>query len=75
MLSAFFSWTELALMSLASHKVDALFKEWRFWSESLQKIKKNNDRLLIAILIWNNLVNVYTATLATTIAMSLAENS
>ncbi|MGB2110550.1 MAG: CNNM domain-containing protein [Patescibacteria group bacterium] len=27
MLSAFFSGTELALMSLASHKIDALVKE------------------------------------------------
>jgi putative hemolysin len=75
MLSAFFSGTELALMSLASHKVDALIKEWKIGSASLKKIKENNDRLLIAILIWNNLVNTYTAALATTIAIGLAKNS
>jgi len=73
MLSAFFSGTELALMSLASHKVDALIKEGKLWSESLKKIKENNDRLLITILIWNNLVNTYTAALATTIALWMAE--
>lgn len=73
MLSAFFSWTELALMSLASHKVDALIKEGKIGSASLKKIKENNDRLLITILIGNNLVNTYTAALATTIALWMAE--
>ncbi len=74
-LSAFFSWTELALMSLASHKIDSLVKEWRFWSKSLKNIKKNNDKLLITILIWNNLVNTLTASFATTIAIEFARNS
>jgi len=72
LLSAFFSGTELALMSLPEHKIDALLKEWRFWAKALKKIKQNSDRLLITILIWNNLVNTYTAALATTIAISLA---
>lgn len=75
MLSAFFSWTELALMSLPEHKIDWLLKQNKFWAKSLKKIKQNNDRLLITILIWNNLVNVYTAALATTIAIWLAETS
>lgn len=61
-------------MWLASHKIDALVKEWKIWSLSLKKIKENNDRLLITILIWNNLVNTYTAALATTIALWVAEN-
>lgn len=74
-LSAFFSWTELALMSLASHKIEALFKGGKFWSQALKQIKSNNDRLLITILIWNNLVNVYTAALATQIAIGLWEKS
>lgn len=72
LLSAFFSWTELALMSLAEHKIESLLKNKRFGSKSLKKIKENNDRLLITILIWNNLVNVYTAALATTIAISVS---
>jgi len=75
MLSAFFSGTELALMSLPKHKIDALVKEWKFGSKSLKKIKKNSDRLLITILIWNNLVNTYTAALATSIAIWIAQNS
>jgi Mg2+/Co2+ transporter CorB len=51
LLSAFFSGTELALMSLAEHKLEALYKSNKFGSKSLKKIKKNNDRLLITILI------------------------
>jgi len=74
MLSAFFSGTELALMSLASHKIDALVKEWKMWATSLKQIKANNDRLLITVLIGNNLVNTYTAALATTIALSMADS-
>ena len=72
-LSAFFSGTELALMSLPKHKIDSLIKQRKYWSKALKKIKENNDRLLITILIWNNLVNVYTAALATTIAISFWE--
>lgn len=69
--SAFFSWSELALMSIPEHKLQSLVKSKKYWASSLKKIKKNNDRLLITILIWNNLVNVYTAALATTIAISI----
>jgi len=75
MLSAFFSWTELALMSMPSHKLKSLIKQKKIGSIALKKIKENNDRLLITILIWNNLVNVYTAALATTIAISMWEAS
>lgn len=75
MLSAFFSGTELALMSLAEHKIDSLYKSRKFWSKSLKKIKENNDRLLITILIGNNLVNTFTASFATSIAISIAKNS
>lgn len=74
MLSAFFSGTELALMSLAAHKVDALVKEAKMWATSLKQIKSNNDRLLITVLIGNNLVNTYTAALATTIALTMADS-
>lgn len=73
--SAFFSWTELALMSLPEHKIDSLLKNRKFWSKSLKKIKENNDRLLITILIWNNLVNTFTASFATSIAIWIARNS
>lgn len=75
MLSAFFSGTELALMSLASHKIESLVKQWKAWAKALKQIKEKNDKLLITILIWNNLINVYTASLATTISIDIAEKS
>lgn len=75
MLSAFFSGTELALMSLADHKIDSLIKSKKIGAKALQKIKKNNDRLLITILIGNNLVNTFTAAFATSIAISMASSS
>ena len=62
-------------MSLPEHKIDSLVKQGKLWSKSLKIIKSNNDRLLITILIWNNLANVYTAALATSLAISLAESS
>lgn len=75
LLSAFFSGTEIALMSLPSHKIESLLKKWSFGSKELKYIKERNDKLLITILIGNNLVNVYTAALATQISISIAENS
>ncbi len=74
LLSAFFSGTELALMSLPVHKIDTLIKQNKFWSKSLKKIKENNDRLLITILIWNNLVNTFTAALATSLSITIARS-
>lgn len=74
-LSWFFSGTEIALMSLPSHKVESLLKQKLFWAKALSHIKSNTDKLLITILVWNNLVNVYTAALATQISISFAQTS
>lgn len=74
LLSWFFSGSEIALMSLPKHKVDSLVKNRRAWARSLKTIKENTDRLLILILIWNNFVNVYTAALATQIALNLSSS-
>jgi len=74
-LSAFFSWSEIALISLPAHKVEALNKKWKHGAKILKKLKANNERLLITILIWNNLVNVITASLATKISIDIASAS
>lgn len=74
-LSAFFSGTEIALMSMPNHKIEWILRSGKFWSKSLKYIKDRNEKLLITILIWNNLVNVYTASLATQISIQIAENS
>ncbi len=74
-LSAFFSWTEIALMSLPIHKVDTFIKNGRWWAKSLKYVKVHSDKLLITILIGNNLVNTYAAALATQISITIARNS
>lgn len=74
LLSAFFSASEIALMSLPEHKIDSLFKQNKFWARDLRLIKSQSDKLLIAILIGNNLVNVYIASLATQFAINLSSN-
>ena len=61
-------------MSVPDHKVEAFLKQKRFWAKNLKKLKSNTDRLLITILIWNNLVNTFTASFATSIAINIAQN-
>lgn len=73
-LSAFFSGTEMALMSLSQHAIQGYQKEKRAGSKSLARIKKKNDKLLITILIGNNLVNVGASALATVAAIKIAES-
>ena len=75
LLSWFFSGTEIALMSIPSHKLDSLEKQRTFWIGALKYIKERNDSLLITILIGNNLVNVYTAALATKISIDFARTT
>lgn len=74
-LSGFFSSTEIALMSIPSHKVESLVRSGRWGAKQLQYIKRSTDRLLVTILIWNNLINTLIASIATTIAIDIAKNS
>lgn len=62
-------------MSLPMHKVETLIREGRIGARILKQIKKNNDRLLIAGLICNNLVNVFIASLATKISIDMAKSA
>ena len=64
-LSAFFSGIETALMAIGPVKVKALVKEKKRGAETLAKIKENPRRLIITILIGNNLVNIASASYAT----------
>ena len=73
-LSAFFSGTEIALMTISKHTIEWFLKEKRLGSTALKRIKEKNDQLLITILIGNNLVNVGASALATVSAIKLAES-
>ena len=68
----FFSWSETALTSIPQHKVDAFSKQHKHWSKYLKYCKKNSEKVLMAILIWNNIVNIWSASLATAISLGIA---
>lgn len=67
MLSAFFSASEAALISLSMIKVNALVKQKKKGSETLLRLKQKPQKLITTILIGNNLVNVAAAAIATVI--------
>ena len=64
-LSGFFSGTEVALVSVSRIKARTLLKQNRRGSQSLYKLKEDPHRMIITILIGNNIVNVSAAALAT----------
>lgn len=68
MLSGIFSGSETALVALSMGRVDALVKEGRPGAQALYVLKHDPSRMLITILIGNNLVNIAAASLATVVA-------
>jgi len=74
LLSMFFSGSETALTSIPQHKVDTFVKQHKKWVKYLKYCKKESDKVLMAILIWNNIVNIGSASLATAISIGIAEN-
>jgi putative hemolysin len=70
-LSAFFSGIETALMSVSSLKVKTLVRRKKKGADALQRIKSNPERLLVTILVGNNIVNISAAAIATSVATSM----
>ena len=68
-LSAFFSGSEVALISITQAKVRALMKTRGKNAAALAALKKEPDHILITVLIGNNLVNVTAAAVATSLAI------
>ncbi|MFB6124301.1 MAG: hemolysin family protein [Haloferacaceae archaeon] len=64
-LSAFFSSSEIAMFSLAKHRVDALVEDNVPAAKTVQELKANPHRLLITILVGNNIVNIAMSAIAT----------
>ena len=73
--SAFFSSSELAMFSLASHRVEQLVEEGRRGSDAVKELKSNPHRLLITILVGNNLVNIAMSSLATALVGLYVDNA
>lgn len=64
-LSGFFSGGEIALFSVPDTRAEGMAEEGKRGSRALLKLKSNPDRLLITILIGNNVVNIGAASIAT----------
>jgi len=64
-LSAFFSSSEIAMFSLPAHRVEALVEDGRRGARTLKGLKADPHRLLITILVGNNLVNIAMSSIAT----------
>ncbi len=71
LLSGFFSGSETALTSLSMVRVEELVKAGKRGAPSLQVLKGNPDRMLITLLIGNNLVNIGASAMATVLAVEL----
>lgn len=64
-LSGFFSSAEIAMFSLAQHRLDALVEDGADGANTAAALKRNPHRLLITILVGNNLVNIAMSSVAT----------
>jgi CBS domain containing-hemolysin-like protein len=64
-LSAFFSSSEIAMFSLPSHRVEALVEDSVPGADTLKELKADPHRLLVTILVGNNLVNIAMSSIAT----------
>ena len=72
--SAFFSGAEIAFMSLSDLRVRYLIEQNKRNARLLQNLKSTPNKLLITILIGNNLANIGAAALATTLSLQILNN-
>ena len=70
-LSGFFSGLEVALVGTRKSKVNQLLKEKAKGASALQKLKSNPGWMMSSVNLGNNLVNVGSAALATSIAIRI----
>ena len=73
--SAFFSSSETAFFSLSKVKIDSLNGKETLLNRLIKKMKDDSNKLLITILIGNNIANIGAAALATSIAFKIFENN
>lgn len=70
-MSAFFSMSETALMSLSKIRIRHMVEEGVKGAKLVEKLTEDPNKLLGAILIGNNVVNIGASALATTIATNI----
>ncbi|CAN2042432.1 putative hemolysin [Candidatus Magnetomoraceae bacterium gMMP-15] len=74
-LSAFFSGVETAFTSLSSIRIQYLVENKRKGIKLVKTLKDNNQRLIITILIGNNLVNITASSVATSVAIDIFQSN
>ncbi len=74
-LSGFFSGIEVALISLSKLQVESLVEQKRKGSKTLKKLKDNPQKMLITILIGNNIVNTASSAYAALLATKMFGNA
>ncbi len=74
-LSAFFNGVEVALVAISKTKLRHLINQNRRGSGSLAKLKSNPRRMLITIIIGNNVTNVTAAAVAADVATGILGNT
>ena len=65
--SGFFSSSEIALFSLPAHQVDAMIEQGSRGARAVKSLKEDPHRLLVTILVGNNMVNITMSSISTTI--------
>ncbi|WP_435155775.1 hemolysin family protein [Haladaptatus sp. DFWS20] len=73
-LSAFFSSSEIAMFSLAKHRVEALVEDGVDGAKTVDSLKNDPHRLLVTILVGNNIVNIAMSSLATALVGLYLDN-
>jgi CBS domain containing-hemolysin-like protein len=73
-LSAFFSSSEIAMFSLAEYRVESLAEDGSRSGKVLKALKSDPHRLLVTILVGNNLVNIAMSSIATGLLAILLDN-
>lgn len=72
--SAFFSGLEIAMFSLGEGTIRTLVDQKRPGAHIVERLKKNPERLLVVILIGNNIANIGSASIATALAIDMLGN-
>jgi putative hemolysin len=65
--SGFFSSSEIALFSLPSYQVDAMVEQGLRGARAVRSLKEDPHRLLVTILVGNNMVNITMSSISTTV--------
>jgi putative hemolysin len=65
--SGFFSSSEIALFSLPTHQIDAMVEEGKRGARAVKSLKEDPHRLLVTVLVGNNMVNITMSSISTTL--------